>query len=156
MAKSLGVIPQGVLITDGDGAITDFFRLRWEELRNSFQQTPNVATFSGTGQKAAIVTRTLFTTTTDGYYRVSAYLRKTFADGVASSLTWTTGWTDRDGTALTEAGAALVTDTAIAQQSLSKFFFAKANTDITGAVAYASTTPNRMTYNADVVVEQMA
>ncbi len=158
MPKSLSIIPSGVRIVDTLGAINEFFRFRWEELRSGFQTTPTVAgepDLQKTGQTAALATTALYTTKTAGLYRLSYYMRKTVADGVSSSLTVTWGWTE-SGTALTEAQPALTTDTTAAEQSGSKLVYADANTNLTIAVAYASNTPNRMTWRIDNCVELLA
>lgn len=153
--QSLAPIPEGTQIVDKNGAITTFFRLRWESLINGFQFTPTVAVVQLTGQHATIVTTAAFTTLTAGRYRISYYLRKTAADGVSSSLTVTLGWTE-SGIALSESGAALATDTTAAQQSGEKVVDVDAAVDITYAVLYASNTPNQMVYRLTINVEQLA
>lgn len=156
MPQSLAPIPQGVAIVEPKGgSITEFFRLRWQSLVDGFQISPDVAAIALAGKTAAIAAASAFLTKSAGWYRVSYYMRKTVADGVSSSLTVTLGWTE-SGVPLTEAGAALATDTTSAQQSGSKSFWADAGVDLTYAVAYASNTPNKMTYRIDVLVEQLA
>jgi hypothetical protein len=152
MPQSLGPIPAGVVIVDDDGAITDFLRLRWQQLIDGFQQTPSVASVLAVGQTADIATTAAFTTRTTGTYRVNYYLRKTVADGVSSSLTFTWGWTE-DGVPLTSTAAALTLDTTGATQSGSLVVDADAATDLTFAVSYASNTPARMTYRIRVTTE---
>ena len=152
MPQSLPPIPQGVPIVDPNGAITAFFRLRWEDIITAFTTTPSIANVPKRTQTAAIATVAAFTTKRAGTYRISYYLRKTVADGVSSSLTFTWGWTET-GVPLTESAAALTTDTTAAQQSGSKVVYADAATDLTFAVAYASNTPGQMTFRLDVVVE---
>lgn len=155
MPQALSPIPLETQIVERDGTITPTFRLRWEELRNGFQQAPTKAVVALEGQTAAVATQAAYTTTVAGLYRISWYARKTVADGVSSSLTVTLGWAE-SGVALTESGAALVADAISAQQSGSKVVYADALTDLAFAVAYASNTPNRMTYRITVLVEQMA
>lgn len=154
MPKSLAPIPAGVAITDGEGRLTEFFLLRWEELRLGFQLTPTVAhvVSPSPDPTAAIVTTSAFTTLTSGLYRVSYYLRKTVADGVSSSLTFTWGWTE-SGVPLTDADPALTTDTTGAVKSGSRVLRADASGSLTFAIGYASNTPNRMAYLYNVAVE---
>lgn len=153
--QQLGEIPVGVAITDKDGVITLFFRLLWQQLIDGFVKTPTAATVERTNQGAVIATTSAYLVRAAGLYRVSYYTRKTVADGVSSSLTVTLGWTDH-AVPLTEAGAALATDTVSTQQSGSKLIYADANSDITFAVAYASNTPGAMRYQIEVSVEQLA
>lgn len=152
MPQSLAPIPAGVVIVDREGTITDFFRLQWQQLINGFQQSPSVASVLAVDQTAAIATTAAFTTRTTGTYRVTYYLRKTVADGVSSSLTFTWGWTE-DGVPLTSSAAALTLDTTAASQSGSLVVEADAATDLTYAVSYASNTPARMTYRIRVTTE---
>lgn len=152
---TLAPIPAGVPIVDRLGAITDFFRLRWQSLIDGFQLAGLVGAVQVLGQTAAIVPTSAFLTKVAGRYRVSYYLRKTVADGVASSATFTWGWTE-SALPLTEAAAALVLDTTGAEQSGSKVVWADALTDLTFQIAYASTTPAKMTFRLDVTVEQLS
>lgn len=153
MPRSLAPIPGGIQIVDRLGLVTDFFRLRWEELRAGFQQTPALAAVRKSAQTAALASTKLQTITSDGLYRLSYHIRKTVPDGVNSSLTVTFGWTND--VALTEVFAALTTDTATAHQSGSVLVRAKANSDLTVAVAYTSNTPNTMTWEIDAIAEQV-
>lgn len=155
MPQSLGPIPLDVPIVEPGGSITVFFRLRWQQLIDGFTTSPTIESTSYDTQTAAIATATVHTTLGAGRYRINWYMRKTVADGVSSSLTLTTGWTE-SGVSLTEAAAALTTDTTTAQQSGSKVVDADASSDLTIAVAYASNTPNRMTYRLRVDVEKLA
>lgn len=155
MPRTLSPIPTGMLIVDDNGAITLFFRLAWQTLIDSFTTSPTAATVQKLSQTAALPTAAAFTTRATGLYRVSWYLRKTVADGVSSSLTLTLGWTE-SGLAVTEAEAALTTDTITAQQSGSKVVWADGATDLTYQVAYASNTPAKMNYRLDVSVESLA
>lgn len=155
MPSTLAPIPAGTPIVEKDGTITAFFRLLWQSLIDSFQYTPTVALVALTGQHASIVMTAAFTTLNAGRYRISYYMRKTTADGVNSSLTVTLGWTE-SGIALSESGAALVTDTTAAQQSGEKVIDVDAAVDITYAIAYVSNTPNQMQFRLTVNVEQLA
>lgn len=153
--RSLSSIPLGAEIVDDDGAITVFFRRRWQQLIDSFRISPTCGELAQQGLHAAILTTSLFTTKTAGMYRVGYYLEKEVADGVASSLQVTLTWT-RNGTPKTETFAALTTDTIGAQQSGIKEIWSDALSDITIAVAYASTTAGRMGYSGYAKLEQLA
>lgn len=158
MPKSLSPIPEGVAITEAKGIITIFFRLAWQALVDSFQIVPTLAgepDLAKLGQTAALVTTKLYTTLSAAMYRVNYALLRTIADGVSSSATVTIGWT-QNGVARTEAEVALTEAAGLSQQSLSKPIFADAVTDITIAIAYASNTPNKMTYDLHAAVEQFA
>lgn len=155
MTRSLSPIPTFAPIVDTQGQITTFFRLLWQALIGGWAQVPTAATpIAKTGQSASIVTSTLLATPAAGLYRVSWYLRKTVADGVASSLTMTIGWTD-SGVSLTKSGSALTTDSTTAEQDGAFTVYADAASDLTYAVAYASNTPGKMTYDVRVSVEQL-
>ena len=154
--RSLAPIPTWQPITEKPGTITQYFRLRWQELMDGFTASPTAGGSGGllTGLHASISTTLLLTTPSNGLYRVSYYLRKTTADGVASSLTFTWGWLDH-GVALTENASALTTDTTSAQQSGSKVVYADAASSLTYAVTYSSNTPNAMVDEISVSVEQL-
>lgn len=154
MPRSLGPIPTGVQIVDKAGAINDFFRLRWQQLIDAFTSTPATGALQKLALTAALVTTAIYTTKSAGVYRISYYMRKTAADGVSSSLTFTFGWSE-SGIAQTESETALTTDAVTAQQSGSKVVWADAVTDLTAAIAYASNTPGAMSYRVDAVVEQL-
>ncbi len=154
MATSvLSPIPAQTEITDARGRITEFFRLRWEELRATFRLVPTVATVTFTNQSASIPTTSAFTTLSAGTYRLTYYIRKTANDGVASSLTMTMGWVDSTG--LTNTFAALVLDTTSAFQTGTITVEADSVTDLTYAVLYASTGGN-MRFKGIVTVEQLS
>src|SRR4051812_43985035 len=89
-----------------------------------------------------------------GTYRVTYYARKTFADGVASSLTVTLGWTE-NGLALSLSGAPMVADTVSSPQNGSITVTIDGNSALTYSTAYASTTPNRMRYKVEFTVEAL-
>lgn len=154
MPQSLAPIPAGVAIVDETGAITDFYRLLWQSLINGFINSATIAAVSLSDRTTAKATTAAYTTVNAGVYRVSFAMHKTIADGVSSSLTMTIGWL-RNGIALSQAFAALTTDTTAAQQNGSVLVYADANTDITYAISYASNTPNLMTYEANVVTEYL-
>lgn len=154
MARSLAPIPQGQPITDQSGVISDFFRLRWQQLIDGFTQTPTADSVSETGKTAALVTTQIYTTTVSGPVRLAYYIRKTVADGVASTLTVTFGWVE-SGIAQSVTFAVLATDTILAVQTAEALVQADANTDVTIAIAYTSTTPNKMTYRYLATAERL-
>jgi hypothetical protein len=157
MPRTLAPIPEGVQIVDQFGAITTFFRLRWQSLIDGFLFTPAIAVASSDAPNptAAIPTTAVYTTRSGGRYRVSYRMRKTVADGVSSSLTFTLGWVE-GGLAQTKVFAALALDTVFAEQDGVIPLRVDGGTDITFAIAYASNTPNLMAFNYDVTVEQLA
>ena len=158
MATSvLSPIPAETQITDTQGRITEFFRLRWEELRSTFRLVPTLATiavpnatFTGA---ASIPTTAAFTTLAAGTYRITYYIRKTTIDGVGSGLTVTLGWVDTLG--LSQAFALLVPDSTNAFQTGTITVNADAVTDLTYAVLYQSTAGN-MRFKIAVFVEQLS
>ncbi len=157
MATSvLSPIPAETQITDAKGRITEFFRLRWEELRNTFRLVPTLATvavpnatFTGA---ASIPTTAAFTTLQAGTYRITYYIRKTAIDGIASGLTVTLGWVDTLGQS--QAFALIAVDSTTAFQTDTITVDADAVTDLTYAVLYASTAGN-MRFKIKVIVEQL-
>lgn len=155
MPKTLAPIPADTEIVDQAGTITIFFRYLWQALIDSFGQSPTVATAQQLAKTAAIGTTAAYTTLAAGLYRISYYLQRTIDDGAASSATVTLGWTT-GGVPLTEVEVALTELAGLRQQSGSKLVYADQATDLTYAVAYASTTPNKMTFRIDVMAEQMA
>ncbi len=154
MATSvLSPIPAQTEITDSQGRITEFFRLRWEELRNTFRLAPTVATVTLSNQSASLVTQLAFTTLQAGTYRITYYIKKTAADGVNSSLTMTLGWVDTQ--SLTQPFAALNLDSTSAFQTGTITVDADAVTNLTYDLAYVSATGN-MRFKVKVFVEQLS
>jgi hypothetical protein len=139
-------------IVNPDRTITDRFRQVWEQVRSGFARVSAAAVKTLLGQHAAIVGTVVTTLTAGGNYRLSYYLRKTIADGVSSSAQVTLGWTDQL-TALSEAFAALATDSITAHASGSILVRADNASNITLDVAYASNTPNVMNFDVIVTVE---
>lgn len=154
MPRTLAPIPAGSAIVNQNGSITDFFRLRWQALIDGFLFSPSVAAVTFNGKTAAIITVSVYTTRAAGLYRVSYFIRKTIADGVSSSLTVTLSWIE-GGLGQSITFAALALDTVFAEQDAIKTIRADSGTDINYAVAYASNTPAKMTYEGDVIVEQI-
>jgi hypothetical protein len=155
MSSVLSPIPSATRIVDSVGAITTFFRLRWQELVDRAGLSATVASFSALTKTAAYPATNIYTTTTAAMHRVSYGLLRTVDDTVASSLTVTIAWT-QNGVARSHAFDALTELVAVNTQSQSFPFYADANTPVTIAVAYASTTPNKATYDLRGSVEQLA
>lgn len=108
-----------------------------------------------TDQHAAIPTTNIpLPGLSQGNYLVSYYARVTTADGVASSLQVTMGWTDPDGSI-----SAAISDVPLTLDSItlprSNVYLAdvKGNTPITYATAYSSNTPDQMRYKLNIVVQ---
>jgi len=158
MPRALPPIPANTPIADPkDGTITTFMRMRWQQLVDGWAESGSVETLTPVLAKtAALVTTSVFTVFGTGDYRVTWYLRKTRADGVASSATVTIGFVDVDSQALTYTGPALTLDTVAAWQSETKEVRCINSSDITVAVAYSSTTPGQMRYDLVVKVEQLS
>jgi len=159
MPRALPPIPVNTPIADPkDGTITTFMRLRWQQLVDGWQQSGTLASFSSSvgGQTAALPTTAVYTTLSPGLYRLTWFVRKTRADGAASSLTVTIGFQDLDGLPLTLSGAPLTVDAVTAWQSGTTLVRARGSTDLTVAVAYSSTTPGQMRYDLEVKVELLS
>lgn len=155
MPLSLAPIPLEVPIVDPDtGAITTFYRERWQQLIDGALQTPRREALPLAVSTAALPTTIVLTTPQGGIFRLTAYVQKTIADGVSSSLTVTFGWTS-NGVPCTRTFAALATDVAGANDSVTWMFPADVNSDITAAIAYASNTPAGMAWLGDLSLEQM-
>lgn len=153
MSQNLSPIPLETPIVDPRrGTINEFFRLRWQELIDGFGRVATRALTSQVAKTAAIGTTTLFTTVAAGNYRFSVSLMKTIADGVSSSLTVTMSWTSR-GIATTKTFPAFTTDTVGANDSNVWTFYADGAVGVTYSIAYASATPNKMQYAADLALE---
>lgn len=156
MPSALAPIPAGVAIVDRDFAITEFMRLRWQQLIDAFQVSPTRYNQQiAVGKTAALATTLLYTTVTSGMYRVVVYTEKTVAAGVTSSLTVTSGWT-RGASPLVNTGAALATDAIGANASYVHEFQADAASPINVSIAYASNPATTMVYSAWATVEQLA
>lgn len=154
MPRSLNALPQFAPIVDNNGLITIFFRRVWAAVMYGWTRVPAAGSNGQAGLTAAITTTTILTPDSDGFVRVGYYLRKTVADGVSSSLTFTVGWT-QGGQAFSFSFSALTTDTATAEQDGIKAIYCDAASAVTFAVAYASNTPNTMTYTSQVIAEQI-
>lgn len=140
MPRSLSPIPVGAQITDGHGIISLFYRLLWQALVDSFQISPTVAALDSTGLSAALITTTLYLALTGGMFRVNTTLTRTIDDGAASAGTITIGFT-QGGVAKTVVLAPLTEAAGLSFQGVTVPVYADANTAITVAMAYASTTP---------------
>ncbi len=154
MPRSLAPIPIDAPIADRIGAITLFFRLRWQELVDGFGVVPTRGLLSIADRNTALPATILYTTIAAAVYRVGYYIRKTAADGVASSLTVTIAWTE-GGAPKTYVFGALAVDAIDAKQSDFIEVPADAASDLTIAIAYVSTTPGNMHYIGVATCEQL-
>ena len=147
-------IPLKTQIVDQAGAITVFFRQRWEELRQQILGVAARGIFSVAGKNAAIAGQVIYTVQTAGLYRVTFTARRTTADGVASTLTFTWHYTD-GGTPVSPAEAVNGTDSTGSLYTASRLFPADANSNLTFDMAYTSNTPGQMVYKVSVTAEQV-
>lgn len=156
MANALEPIPLETRIVDPKtGAITVFFRERWESLRSGVASVPTLSTgYSASNQSAAIAGAVLFTTLSAGLYRVSYYIRKTVADGVSSSVGFVFHWTE-SGLPLSLTDTVLATDTTGAVKVGEALLEVDASVNLTFDTSYASNTPAKMRYRIEVRVEQI-
>ena len=140
-------------IAQSDRTVGNVWSRWFTALRNMVNGTPvTVGSVALTAQSAAITTAAIPvqpSSLTKGLYRLTYYLRKTVV-GSSSSTTVTLGWTD--GTiACTKAFAALTTNTTGATDSNTYTVQADANSNLTYAVAYASTgTPLQFAFQIGV------
>ena len=119
-------------------------------------QTPGRLQSVGVQQAGtAILTTTLWPTTTAGLYRITWYARITRAATVSSSLTLTLGWTDNT-VALTSAQTAITGNTTSTFQSGTLTVNADRLTNLTYAAAYASVGATSMQYSLQIAVEGLA
>lgn len=150
---ALAPIPLRTPIVDGvRGAINEFFRLRWEELRTLTGQVAAKGVYTATGQGASILSKQVITAFVAGSYRVTFTARRTTPDGAGSSLQFTWHGTD-GGVPLSVAAAANAVDTTASIYSATQLLEIDANTDVTFDMVYASTTPGAMRFKVRVVVE---
>lgn len=155
MPPSTTIIPLETPITQKQGVITLFFRQAYEQLRQAVLYVSTLGNgYTASGLTAALSSAALQTTTVGGLYRVTYYMRKTVADGVSSSLTFTWHWTE-NGVPLSDSDAALTTDTTGAVKSGTRLFYCDSSVGITFDVAYASNTQAKMTYEIWVRIEQV-
>jgi hypothetical protein len=159
MPTSIAPIPAKTAITQSGGPITEFFRLRWEEIRTALGLTPTVANPGPSAvQAAALVTTAIYTVPAGagGQYLVSWSLQRTQIDGAASSLQATIGWT-QDSIAKTHVGRLMNTDSLAADPTDPPIpISADQASDITIAIAYTSTTPGTMKYTYTPVAQRLA
>lgn len=149
---ALAPIPVKTPIVDALGAMNIFFRQRWEELRSAVGAVPYRGVYSAPAPlSAALVSQLLYTAVVGGVYRVTFTARRTAADGVASTLTFTWHWTD-GAVALSKAATVNSTDTTGDLYSETRTFPVDANTNLTFDMAYTSTGSN-MRYKVAVFAE---
>lgn len=159
MPTSIAPIPSKTEITTKGGPITEFFRLRWEEIRTALGLTPTVVNPGPSAvQASALVTTAIYTVPTGngGQYDVGWSLQRTQIDGVASTLQATIGWT-QGGVAKTHVGRAMATDSLAADPTDAPIqITADAASDITIAISYVVGTPGNCKYTYTPVVKRLA
>lgn len=151
----IGPIPLETAIVDKLGAIGEFFRLRWEEVRSAAGRVAAAAIVTKAAQTAALATQLLYTVPIGGVFRVTYVARRTVVDGVASTFQFTWHWTI-GGTPFSDTDTLDNTDTTGHIRSASRIFSVDANTNLTFDMAYTSNTPGLMAYTVIVVVEAIA
>lgn len=159
MPNTIGIIPAKTEITGKGGPITEFFRLRWEEIRTALGLTPTVANpGASTVQAAALVTTAIYTVPAGGagQYDVGWSVQRTQIDGAASSLQATIGWT-QNSVAKTHVGRSMNVDSLAADPTDTPIQISVDQaSDITIAIAYTSTTPGTCKYTYTPVVKRLA
>lgn len=134
----------------------DYYRWLEQEIRLRLQSTPPVlVTKELTGQSAAIVATTLWSTTQSGLYRIGWYARITTPDAVSNSLAVTLSFSDGL-VACSKTFTALTGITTATFDQNSVIVHVDAAAAIRYAVAYASNTPAAMKYRLNLSVEQVA
>lgn len=150
--SGLAPIPVKTVIVDTLGAITLFFRERWEEVRTAVARVAAAALVTKSGQTAALATQLIYTAPVGGFFRVTYVARRTAVDGVASTLQFTWHWTS-GGTPFSDVGTLDNTDTTGHIRSESRLVPVDANTNLTFDMAYTSNTPGLMAYTVTVTAE---
>lgn len=159
MPSTVAPIPARTAITQEGNPITEFFRLRWEEVRTAFgllQTVANPATSSV--QSASLSATTIYTIPSGqgGKYLVMWGMQRTVVDGVASSLQATITWT-QNGITKSHVGRLMNTDSLAADPTDSPIMIdADASSNIQIAIAYTSTTPGTMQYTYDAAASRLA
>jgi hypothetical protein len=104
---------------------------------------------------AAIGPTVLLAAASAALYRVSWYARITVPDGAGSSLTISILSTD-GGQAIVQPGAAITGDSVVTVQSGSVVVKTDGGTNVSYSTAYNSTTPAKMGYAIDYVLEPLS
>jgi hypothetical protein len=152
--------PREDAITQSGGPITEFFRLRWEEIRTALglcrrsriparrRASPRRCRDDGDLHDSGRRRRAV---------RSSSWsVQRTQIDGAASSLQATIGWT-QSGIAKTHVGRLMNTDSLAADPTDTPILIsADQASDITIAIAYTSTTPGNCKYTYTPVVQRLA
>lgn len=159
MPTTIGIIPASTPISEKGGPITEYFRLRWEEIRTALGLTPTVANSGASAvQSAALVATAMYTIPLGGgsQFDVSWSLQRTQIDGAASSLQATISWT-QSGIVKTHVGRLMNTDSLAADPTDTPILVsADQSSDLTIAIAYTSTTPGNCKYTYTPVVKRCA
>lgn len=153
MPQTLSPILLRTAITDQGGLITEFFRLRWEQLRTLVSAVASVAQVDVAARSSALSSTLLYTTTAAGWYRVSFYTEITRAATTSSSVQVTVTWT-RNGKAMTHPFTAF-TDNDTSRADLQEGILrVDAATNISVSAAYASVGGTSMQYALSASVER--
>lgn len=143
-------------IADGTGYLTQTITQWLQPYLDAVNASPQrVGTASGGGSAAKSTTTLPIQSVTAGLYRVSYVLQITTPGTVSSSATFTLGWTNANGVACSQSGAALTGNTTATQQNGTFVVNVSASSNITYAVAYASVGATAMVYSVNVTAEQL-
>lgn len=146
------------LKTGPKGWITDTWSQSLDQQSQQLASSPvTINQIASKDANAAVATSDLSgIVVAGGLYEVRTYQQITTVDGVSSSLQVTIGWT-YNGVIQSETFTALTGDTLTTKLTgPSKVFRADAATPITYAIAYASNTPAKMKYTADLLLSRVA
>lgn len=140
------------------GLVTERWRVWLRNLNGTVQAQPTKTTTPVTlDDKAATIAITPIPSgaLAAGLYRISwdAYVKT--PDGAASSVTITVSWT-LNSHVESFTGAAMTGDTTSTSQSYSQLIRVDADSPVSYAILYASTTPGKMIYRADFVLETIS
>lgn len=153
MPQRLDPILLNTAITDRDGRILSFFRLRWEQLRTLIQYVSSVAQITVASRASALGATNVYVVTAAGWYRVSVYTEITTAATTSSSVTVTITWT-HNGKAMTHTFTAF-TDNNIQRADLQEgLILVDTATAIQVSTAYASVGATAMQYSLNASAER--
>lgn len=153
MPQTLSPILLRTAITDQGGLITEFFRLRWEQLRTLVSAVASVAQLDVAARSSALGSTLVYTATAAGWYRFSLYTEITRAATTSSSVQVTVTWT-HNAKAMTHTFTAF-TDNDTSRADLQEGMLrVDAATNISVSAAYASVGGTSMQYALSASVER--
>lgn len=156
MSAPLDLVPYKSAVVDDNNILsgdwTRWWSGFWNRVKSAVQLVGTPVTQTSPFLNAAVTTKVLLTVTQGGTYRISTYLRIVVADGVSSSAQITLTWRENLQTC-TKTFAAVTGDTVTTVDSQSWTVHADSGTQISYAIAYASNTPNKMHFRADLPTE---